>query len=110
MSETARSRIRVWSASPIPPGGSGNGGSGGAGIGRQGGEAWVLHWPAYCKVIQALPVPALQTEQAVHLIVEEATDAGGAHAGCLRFQVEHLPDQAAFPEQPAIAPRCIHQP
>ena len=41
----------------------------------------------------------------MHGVIEETADAGGAHAGGFRFQIENLSQQAGFPEQLAVRPR-----
>ena len=39
----------------------------------------------------------------MHRVVEEAADAGAAHPGRFRFEVEDLADEAGFPQQAAVA-------
>ena len=43
----------------------------------------------------------------MHRVVEETADAGAAYAGCFGLQVEHLPDDAGFPVQPAVEPGAV---
>jgi hypothetical protein len=45
-----------------------------------------------------LPALVVDPEQSVHLVVEVATDAGGAHARRFRLQIERLSEHSASPE------------
>jgi len=49
-------------------------------------------------------VHARQSQHLVDRIVIEATDAGRASAGGLRFEIEDLPDQATLPEETTVEP------
>ena len=75
------------------------------GIGRQGLHAPILDRPADGEMVQRLPRQPVEPQQPMHGVVEEAADAGGAHAGGFRFQIENLSQQAGFPEQLAVRPR-----
>src|ERR1043166_8018008 len=73
-------------------------------IGRQRLQAWVVDGATTGEMVDRLPGAILQSEQLVSRVVKEATDASGTDIGRLGFQVEHLPNQARFPVQPAV--RC----
>ena len=46
----------------------------------------------------------MDSKQRVHSVIKETADPGGAQAGGLGFEIGNLPEQAAFPEEMAIAP------
>jgi len=50
------------------------------------------------EVVKALKRQAVDSQDVVHRVVEEATDPGRADAGSFRFQVQHLAQHTGFPE------------
>src|SRR5262245_8844993 len=74
------------------------------GIGRQGRQAAILDGGANGEVIQVLKLVAGQTQQVVKQVIEVAADAGGANAGGLGIEVEHLTGHAGRPGQSTIPP------
>src|SRR3954470_844782 len=70
-------------------------------------QARVLDGHAHREVIQRLPRVPGQPEHLVHRIVIEAADARAAGAGGFGLEVQHLTDEATFPEQPAIEPVAV---
>src|SRR6266446_2183205 len=72
-------------------------------------EARIVHGTAGGEVVQALPRVPPQAEQRVHLVVEKAADPGGADAGGLGLEVQHLPEHSALPIERSIAPRLAHR-
>ena len=46
----------------------------------------------------------IKIEQLMHQVVEIAAHAGRTHPGGLCLKIEHLADQASFPEQAAVSP------
>src|SRR6266850_3299577 len=81
--------------------------SGPRAVGRQRGEARIVDRTADGEVIQRLEGEVPEAEDVVHRIVEEAADAGRAHAGRLRLEVQHLPDRARLPEQAPVERRPV---
>src|SRR5437867_4283554 len=63
------------------------------------GQTRVLDGHPDGEVIQALERVALEAERVVDRIVEEASDAGRARPGGLRFEVQRLTHHAGFPEE-----------
>ena len=76
-------------------------------VGRQRGEARIVDVAADGEVIERLEPEVAKAEHLVHWIVEEAADAGRAHAGRFSLEIERLADGARFPVQPAIEPRAF---
>src|SRR5205823_11912880 len=74
-------------------------------VGRERGEARIVDRAADGEVIQRLEGEVPEAEDLVHRIVEEAADAGRAHAGRLRLEVQHLPDRARLPEKAPVERR-----
>ena len=66
----------------------------------------VLDRDADREVIQALERVTGEPEHLVHRIVVEAADAGGARAGGFGLEIQHLADDAGFPEQVAVERRA----
>ena len=56
-------------------------------------------------MIQTLKPVIGEAEHLVHRIVVETSDAGTAGAGGLRLEVQHLSDDARFPEQVTVERR-----
>ncbi|HNI81428.1 MAG TPA: hypothetical protein PLX21_05875 [Rhodocyclaceae bacterium] len=52
-------------------------------------------------------IPLAGDDQFVHRVVEIAADAGAAQAHGLGLQIEHLAEEAGFPQQVAIAGRIV---
>ena len=52
---------------------------------------------------------AVDSEQAMHFVVEVATDPCCAHTGRLRLEIESVAEHAAFPEKAAVAPRLVQR-
>src|SRR5262249_49389430 len=75
-------------------------------VSRLGRQTRVLHPRADGEVIQALKRVTREAEHVVDGIVVEAPDAGAARAGGLRFEIQHLADDARFPEEMAIERRA----
>jgi len=71
--------------------------------------ALIVYGAAGREVVQALPRMVLQPEKRVHLVVEETADPGGADAGGLGLEVQHLPEHSALPIERSIAPRLAHR-
>src|SRR5205807_1557648 len=76
-------------------------------VGRKRGEARIVDWTSDGEVIQRLEREVPEAEDVVHRIVEEAADAGRAHAGRLRLEVQYLPDRARLPEEAPVEPRPV---
>src|SRR5688572_32620674 len=79
---TGRRRGANFSACSGPP------------VRRQGGESRVVHRAADGELLERFKLEDPQAEDQVHRVVEEAVDAGRAHAGGFGYEVEHLPDEA----------------
>src|SRR5205823_12772688 len=65
------------------------------------------HRTAEREVVEAAPALGIDAERAARRLVEEAADAGRAHADRFGFEVEDLPHRAALPVQARIEPRSI---
>src|SRR5688500_607541 len=74
---------------------------------RQGGESRVVHRAADGEVVERLELEVPQAEHLVHRVVEEAADAGRAHAGGFGFEVEHLSEESGLPEEAAVERRPV---
>src|SRR5437667_12759736 len=72
---------------------------------RERGEAQIVDRAADGEVIQRLEGEVPEVEDLVHRIVEEAADAGRAHARRLRLEVQHLPDRAQLPAKAPVERR-----
>ncbi|NTW37723.1 MAG: ABC transporter permease subunit [Syntrophobacteraceae bacterium] len=95
-----RSRRPLWSAPkdhdcPLPR------------ISRQRCDSRILNGSAHREVVEILELGAAQPEDLVHAVVEETPDPRSPQAGRLRFEVEHLPDHAALPEESRIKPGTV---
>ena len=77
-------------------------------IRRQRGQASIVHRATHGEVIKALPGMILDSEQRVHFVIEKTADPGGAHTGGFGFEIEYVPQDAALPEEMAIAPWFVH--
>ena len=58
-------------------------------------------------MVEVLVRVVLETKHVMHWVIEVAPDASTPHAGRFRFQIEHLPDHASFPEQARIEPGTV---
>src|SRR5688500_178406 len=74
---------------------------------RQGGESRVVHRAADGEVVERLELEVPEAEHLVYRVVEEAADAGRAHAGGFGFEIEHLPNEARLPEEAAVERRPV---
>ena len=64
---------------------------------------------ANCEVIEALQFLVFDAEHIMHRVVEVTPDPGAAHPSRFGFEVEHLTQNAGFPKQVAVKPRCLRQ-
>lgn len=62
------------------------------------GEPRILDRTARREVIEGLELAPFDPQQAMHLVVEAAADAGAADAVGLGFEVEDLPQRSRLPE------------
>src|SRR5438093_12863960 len=74
-------------------------------IGRQRGQARVVHVPPGGEMVQRLKRSMVEAEHLVNRIIKKAADAGVAHARRFGFEVEHLAVEPRLPKQPAVKPR-----
>src|SRR6187399_2002772 len=70
-------------------------------------QARVLDGSAHGEVIEHLKTLAVETEQAMSRVIEEAPDPRASDAGCFRLEVKQLTDDARFPEQTAVEPGAV---
>src|SRR6185503_8018316 len=76
------------------------------------GVAWLGRQPcivdvrSHGEVIKALECVAREPEQIVDRIVIETADAGAANTRRFGFEIQHLADDARFPEQMAVEGRA----
>ena len=76
---------------------------------RQRGQARIVDRAADREVIERLERKVLEPEHLMHRVVEVAADARGPHACRLGFEIQDLPDQPGFPEQPSIEPGPVRE-
>ena len=71
---------------------------------RQGLQAAILHRPTNRKMIERLNGQALNADDLMDRIIEEAADARRAHSCRFRFQIQDLAEQSCFPKHAWIPP------